>query len=207
MIMLTLLKVMIFAVLLFSVILHEVAHGYIALRLGDPTARDAGRLTLNPIKHIDPFGTVLLPLLLYFAQSPVLFGWAKPVPVNSFLLRDPDKDMMLVAASGPLTNITLAVLFGLGLRYLPAHSPPLVVDLLVYSCYINIILAFFNLLPIPPLDGSKLVAGFLPAKLKQSYLQLGRYSLFIILPFLYLALKYGVVTTIIERIFYLLVKA
>jgi len=188
--MLTLLKVMIFAVLLFSVILHEVAHGYIALRLGDPTARDAGRLTLNPIKHIDPFGTVLLPLLLYFA-----------------LLRDPDKDMMLVAASGPLTNITLAVLFGLGLRYLPAHSPPLFVDLLVYSCYINIILAFFNLLPIPPLDGSKLVAGFLPAKLKQSYLQLGRYSLFIILPFLYLALKYGVVTTIIERIFYLLVKA
>ena len=207
MIMLTLVKVMIFVVLLFSVILHEVAHGYTALRLGDPTARDAGRLTLNPIKHIDPFGTVLLPLLLYFAQSPILFGWAKPVPVNSFLFRDPNKDMMLVAASGPLTNITLAVLFALGLRYLPAHSPPLFVDLLVYSCYINIILAFFNLLPIPPLDGSKLVAGFLPDKFRQAYLQLGRYSLFIVLPFLYLALKYGVLTTIIERVFYFLVKA
>ena len=201
------LEIMIFVVLLYSVILHEMAHGYVALRLGDPTARDAGRLTLNPVKHIDPFGTVVLPLLLYFAHSPILFGWAKPVPVNSFLLRDPNKGMMLVAASGPLTNLTLAVLFALGLRYLPSHSLPFFVDLLVYSCYINIILALFNALPIPPLDGSKLLAGILPSRLRQSYLLLGRYGIVIILPALYLALKYGVLTAIIDRVFHFLVKA
>ena len=199
--------IMIFVVLLFSVILHEVAHGYTALRLGDPTARDAGRLSLNPIKHVDPFGTVFLPLLLHLAQSPILIGWAKPVPVNPLLLREPRKAMMLVAASGPLTNITLAVLFALGLRYLPASTVPLFVDLLVFSCYINIILALFNLLPVPPLDGSKLLAGLLPARLRESYMRLGRYGIFIVLPFVYLALKYGVLTTIVEGIFYFLVKA
>ena len=207
MVMLTLAKVMIFVVLLFSVILHEVAHGYTALRLGDPTARDAGRLSLNPIKHIDPFGTVILPLLLHLAQSPILIGWAKPVPVNPLLLREPKKAMMLVSASGPLTNITLAVLFALGLRYLPASTAPLFVDLLVFSCYINIILALFNLLPVPPLDGSKLLAGLLPARLRESYMRLGRYGIFIVLPLVYLALKYGVLTTIVEGIFYFLVKA
>jgi len=207
MVMLTLAKVLIFVVLLFSVILHEVAHGYTALRLGDPTARDAGRLTLNPFKHIDPFGTVVLPLLLHFAQSPILIGWAKPVPVNPSLLREPNKAMMLVTASGPLTNITLAVLFALGLRYLPASTTPLFVDLLVFSCYINIILALFNLLPVPPLDGSKLLAGLLPVRLRESYLRLGRYGIFIVLPFVYLAMKYGVLTTIVEGIFYFLVRA
>lgn len=207
MVMLTFAKVMLFVVLLFSVILHEVAHGYTALRLGDPTARDAGRLTLNPIKHIDPFGTVFLPLLLHFAHSPILIGWAKPVPVNSHLLREPNKAMMLVAASGPLTNITLAVLFALGLRYLPASTVPLFVDLLVFSCYINIILALFNLLPVPPLDGSKLLAGLLPVRLRESYMRMGRYGIFIVLPFVYLALKYGVLTTIVEGIFYFLVRA
>ena len=199
--------IMILVVLLFSVILHEVAHGYTALRLGDPTARDAGRLTLNPIKHIDPFGTVVLPLLLHLTHSPILIGWAKPVPVNPHLLREPNKAMMLVAASGPLTNITLAVLFALGLRKLPASTAPLFVDTLVFSCYINIILALFNLLPVPPLDGSKLLAGLLPVRLRQSYLRLGRYGVFVVLPFIYLALKYGVLTTIVERIFYILVKA
>ena len=199
--------IMILVVLLFSVILHEVAHGYTALRLGDPTARDAGRLTLNPIKHIDPFGTVVLPLLLHLTQSPILIGWAKPVPVNPHLLREPNKAMMLVAASGPLANITLAVLFALGLRYLPASTVPLFVDVLVFSCYINIILALFNLLPVPPLDGSKLLAGLLPVRLRESYLRLGRYGIFIVLPFVYLALKYGVLTTIVEGIFYFLVQA
>jgi Zn-dependent protease len=207
MIMLTLVKILIFVVLLYSVILHEIAHGYTALRLGDTTARDTGRLSLNPIKHIDPFGTVLLPLLLHLAQSPILFGWAKPVPVNPYLMRDPRRSMMLVSASGPLTNITLAVSFALALRYLPASTPPLLVDLFVFSCYINIILALFNLLPVPPLDGSKLLAGILPVNLSQPYLRLERYGIFIILPFLYLALKYGVLTRAVESIFYLLVQA
>jgi Zn-dependent protease len=115
--------------------------------------------------------------------------------------------MMLVAASGPLTNITLAVLFALSLRNLPASTPPLFVDLFVFSCYINIILALFNLLPVPPLDGSKLLAGILPVELRQAYLRLERYGIFIILPFLYLALKYGVLTLVVESIFYLMVRA
>jgi Zn-dependent protease len=204
--MLIVLKAMVFVVLLYSVILHEMAHGYTALRLGDTTARDAGRLTLNPIKHVDPFGTVFLPVLLYLAQSPFLIGWAKPVPVNPFFMRDPRRGMMLVAASGPLTNATLAVLFALALRNLPASAPPLLVDLLVISCYLNIILALFNLLPVPPLDGSKLLAGILPVRLRQPYLQLERYGIFIILPFLYLGLKYGVLTIVVESIFNLLVR-
>jgi Zn-dependent protease len=197
---------LIFLVLIYSVILHEVAHGYTALRLGDPTARDAGRLTLNPIKHIDPFGTVILPVLLHLAKSPLLVGWAKPVPVNPFLLRDPRRSMLLVAASGPLTNATLAVLSALALRYLPSLTPPLLVDLFVYACFINIILALFNLVPVPPLDGSTLLAGILPSKLRETYLRLGRYGIFIIIPFLYLALKYGVLTRVVKGIFDLLVQ-
>ena len=203
----TVAKAMIFVVLLYSVILHEMAHGYTALRLGDTTARDAGRLTLNPIKHIDPFGTVVLPLLLHLAQSPLLIGWAKPVPVNPLLMSDPRRGMMLVAASGPLTNTTLAVLFALALRNLPASTPALFVDLLVFSCYINIILALFNLLPVPPLDGSKLLAGILPVNLRRQYLRLERYGIFITLPLLYLALKYGVLALVVESIFHLLVRA
>ena len=183
------------------------AHGYTALRLGDPTARDAGRLTLNPLKHIDPFGTVVLPLLLHLTQSPILIGWAKPVPVNPHLLREPNKAMMLVAASGPLTNITLAVLFALGLRNLPSSTVPLFVDLLVFSCYINIILALFNLVPVPPLDGSKLLAGLLPVRLRESYMRLGRYGIFIVLPLVYFAMKYGMLTRIVEGIFTFLVRA
>jgi Zn-dependent protease len=199
--------IMILVVLLFSVILHEVAHGYTAFRLGDPTARDAGRLTLNPLKHIDPFGTVVLPLLLHLVNSPFIIGWAKPVPVNPYFFRDPRRGMMLVAAAGPLTNITLLMLSALAIRVLQALLHPLLITFLVYSCYINIILALFNLVPVPPLDGSNLLAGILPSRLRQTYVRLGRYGVFVVLPVIYLALKYGVLTKIVEGIFYFLVRA
>ena len=115
-------------ILFFSVIIHEVAHGYAAFTLGDPTARDAGRLTFNPIKHMDPWGTVVLPLFLILVRSPFLVGWAKPVPVNPYLMRDPKRGMMLVGAAGPLANISLILLSAIALRALPFSAPPLLFD-------------------------------------------------------------------------------
>jgi Zn-dependent protease len=195
------------AILLFSVILHEVAHGYAALSLGDPTARQAGRLTLNPIKHMDPWGTVVLPLFLILVRSPFLVGWAKPVPVNPFLLRDPKRGMMLVGAAGPLANIALILLSALGLRMLPFTAPPLLFDALKYCCAINIILALFNLVPVPPLDGSKVVAGILPPKIRQAYVSIERYGIFIIIALLYLGLLDRIIVPLYRVIFYLLVQA
>ncbi len=194
-------------ILLFSVILHEVAHGYAALKLGDPTAQYAGRLTLNPLKHMDPWGTVILPLFLVLIRSPFLVGWAKPVPINPNLIRDPQRGMMLVGAAGPLANITLILLSALALRTLPVSAPPLLFDLFKYCCAINIILALFNLVPIPPLDGSRVVAGILPTKMREAYVGLERYGIFIIIGLLYLGLLDVVIIPIFRIIFYFLVQA
>ena len=193
-------------ILFFSVIIHEVAHGYTALRLGDPTAQYAGRLTMNPIKHMDPWGTVILPLFLILIRSPFLVGWAKPVPVNPQLLRDPKRGMMLVGAAGPLANITLILLSALVLRVLPFSAPPFLFDLFRYCCAINIILALFNLVPIPPLDGSKVVAGILPPAMREAYISLERYGIFIIIGLLYLGLLDQVIIPVYRIIFYLLVQ-
>lgn len=167
-------------VLIFSVILHEVMHGYVAERLGDPTARRLGRLTLNPIPHIDPIGTILLPAIMIIPSliagagiGPV-FGWAKPVPVNPLNLREGRKDMALVALAGPLTNIIIALVF-------TALHHVFQSDLLVFPVVLNLWLAILNLLPIPPLDGSKFVAAFLPAPLAYEYESLARYGILIML--------------------------
>ena len=194
-------------ILFFSVILHEVAHGYAAFTLGDPTARDAGRLTFNPINHMDPWGTVVLPLFLIVVRSPFLVGWAKPVPVNPYLLRDPKRGMMLVGAAGPLANISLILLSAIALRALPFSAPPLLFDLFKYCCAINIILALFNLVPVPPLDGSKVVAGFLPPKIRDAYVGLERYGVFLIIGLLYLGLLDHLIIPLYRVIFYLLVQA
>ncbi|MCL4390068.1 MAG: site-2 protease family protein [Patescibacteria group bacterium] len=163
------------AILIYSVILHEISHGWVADHLGDPTARLAKRLTLNPIPHIDPLMTVALPLLLVLLSSPIIFGAAKPVPIDPFNFREPKKDTALTAAAGPVTNLLIALLFAIGFRILP-------LDIFAYGVQINVILAIFNLLPIPPLDGFKVVGGVLPDDLAAAWFSLERLGLtFVIL--------------------------
>ena len=158
--------------LLLAITFHEAMHGYAAYRLGDPTAKQHGRLTLNPFSHIDPFGSVLVPALLFLARAPFLFGWAKPVPVNFFRLRNPKQDMVWVAASGPLTNLALAAVSGifyqlvlLAAQVLPASTYVFLgffKGMAEFSVAINVLLALFNLIPIPPLDGGRILVGILP---------------------------------------------
>lgn len=170
------------AILLFSVVIHEVSHGLMADYLGDPTARYAGRLTLNPIKHLDPFGSVIVPLFLLLLRSPILFGWAKPVPINPYNLRDQKYGSAKVALAGPAANLALALVFGLTLRFLPvlAANPGLSL-MFSYIVFINVLLAVFNLLPIPPLDGSHILFTFLPYSLQNIKIFLNQFGLFILL--------------------------
>jgi Zn-dependent protease len=156
------------AVLAFSAILHEVAHGYMANYLGDPTARLMGRLTLNPIKHIDPIGSILLPGILLLTHSPILIGYAKPVPYNPYNLRGKYGET-LVAASGPATNVLIALIFGLLMRFGGVAMTQPMLEAFAVIVFINILLALFNLIPVPPLDGSKVLSGILPAGLGKAY--------------------------------------
>jgi len=160
-------------ILVFSAILHEIAHGYVAERFGDPTARLMGRLTLDPRKHIDPIMSIALPLLLLISGSPIIIGGAKPVPVDPFNLRDGRKDLALVSLAGPLTNIVIAVIFSLIFRIFPSGIIGLVVQL-------NLLLAIFNLIPIPPLDGSKIFSLLLPEKMADAYISQGTIGLILI---------------------------
>ncbi len=156
------------AVLIFSVILHEVAHGYMANWLGDPTARLEGRLTLNPLSHIDPLGSVILPAVLVLTNSPMLIGYAKPVPYNPYNLKG-KYDEAFVSGAGPGTNILIALFFGLIIRFGGVAMSPAMVAAFGIICYINVALALFNLIPIPPLDGSKVFSALLPGPLERSY--------------------------------------
>lgn len=155
-------------ILIFSVVLHEVAHGYMANWLGDPTARLQGRLTLNPLKHLDPMGSVILPVLLKLSGSPVLIGYAKPVPYNPYNLKG-KYDEALVAFAGPGTNILLAIIFGLIIRLFGEALDPSLFLAFALITIVNLALAVFNLIPIPPLDGSKIIANFLPLPLARAY--------------------------------------
>jgi len=171
-------------ILIFSIVFHEVAHGRIALWRGDTTARDLGRLTMNPIPHIDPIGSILVPLFLFFTGSPFLFGWAKPVPVNPWRFRDTKKDMAIVSFSGPASNLLLAILASVLFRILlnsTGESGHLLVQLLFFTVYINLVLAFFNLIPIPPLDGSKILMAVLPDQMLESYLKIERFGFIILM--------------------------
>src|SRR3989338_7887043 len=172
--------------LLYSVVIHEVSHGAVAYSLGDPTAKNLGRLTLNPFKHLDMFGSVLLPLLLVVLRSPFIFGYAKPVPYNPLNLRDRKYGAAKVAVAGPASNIVLAVLFGLTLRFLPdIFSSSLVPDLLGIVVILNLFLAIFNLFPIPPLDGHWLLLTFLPSGFIAVRTFLYKYSFVLLLIFLF----------------------
>ncbi len=169
-------------ILVASAILHEIMHGVVADKLGDPTARVMGRLTLNPIPHLDPIMSILLPTLLVLSGSPIIFGAAKPVPVNPIHFRDPKKDMALTALSGPLTNIALALVASQILRFLPLN--PLIYTVLSSIVIYNLMLAIINLIPIPPLDGSKVLAAILPNEIARSYLAIEQFGIFILFFFL-----------------------
>ena len=173
---------------IFAVTLHEAAHGFVAYHFGDDTAWQAGRVTANPLRHVDPFGTVILPAILILLRSPFLFGYAKPVPVNFRRLDRPRRDMVWVALAGPGTNVLLAVLSGL-LIYtsvlFPAGPAAWLESNLVNSILINVVLCVFNMLPLPPLDGGRVAVGLLPDRLALPLARLERYGILIILLLLF----------------------
>jgi Zn-dependent protease len=168
-------------ILIFSAILHEYSHGAMAYSLGDPTAKNAGRLTLNPMAHLDWFGSVLLPAVMVISQLPFVFGWAKPVPYNPYLLRDRRFGDAKVAIAGPAANLAIAVALGLVIRFIPLSIA--FVNLLEIAVIINIVLAIFNLVPLPPLDGSKILASFLSEKWRTKFLSLERFGFVLVILF------------------------
>jgi len=177
----------------FAVIIHEYAHGWVALKLGDSTARFMGRLTLNPFAHIDPIGTIFLPLILIMTHSPILFGWAKPVPVDFFNLNNPKRDMIWVGLAGPAANIIFAIALSLLLKIPLLIASYFAVSVITTAIMANLVLAVFNLLPIPPLDGSRVMTGLLPYNLGLEYSKIEPYGFIIIFVLLWL----GAINTII----------
>ena len=176
-------KVFGIVVLIMSVVVHEVAHGMVALKLGDQTAKNAGRLTINPIPHLDPIGSIFLPLLLIITNSPLLIGWAKPVPINPYNFRDKKWGNLKVALAGPGTNLIIALIFGLILRFflLLNFIPSGFYFIVSFIIFMNILLAIFNLIPIPPLDGSHILFTFLPYSMEKTKIFLSQFGFFILI--------------------------
>ncbi len=199
--------------LMIAVILHEVAHGYAAYKMGDSTAKDMGRLTLNPIPHIDPFGTIIFPAILMIVGSPILFGWAKPVPIDPSRFRDLRKGMFIVSIAGVLANFSLAIFFGILNRFLRELSPlvpgeiftTLIQPLLIFttqSVGINLILGLFNAIPIPPLDGSRALMSFISYRYWELFYRYEMYGFLLITVLLFT----GVIQQIILPPFYFLYR-
>ncbi len=191
-------------VLIFSVIIHEVSHGYVAEYLGDPTARLAGRLTFNPLKHLDPFGSFILPLLLYFSSGgAVVFGWAKPVPYNSYNLKNPAAAGGKIAAAGPVSNLLIAAVFGTLIRTFAAAGllSDFLATLFGIIIYLNILLSIFNLVPIPPLDGSRVLFALMPKNdsTLRAFVWLERYGM--ILVFLFILFGFQLIIPLVHYLF------
>jgi len=189
-------------VLVFSAIIHEYMHGWMAYRLGDQTAKNAGRLTLNPLAHLEWFGSFFLPLTMIITRMPFVFGWAKPVPYNPYNLRDHKYGEAKVALAGPLGNLIIAIFFGLCLRFLPFFNFTFS-GLLMIIVQINLILMIFNLVPIPPLDGSKILATFLPSHIRERYLHMERTGFILVILFVMLA--GGIIMPIVNFLFKIIV--
>jgi Zn-dependent protease len=169
-------------VLFFSIVVHEFAHGLVAYRLGDPTANDAGRLTLNPIAHVDLVGSIIVPLALFLSRSGFMIGWAKPVPINPSYFRNPMNGMALTGAAGPASNLILALAAALVLRFAGGFlGDGIVAQMLLYGIGINVALALFNLIPVPPLDGSRVILPLLPRSGARFYWELEPYGMFIVM--------------------------
>lgn len=187
-------------ILVVSVMVHEVAHGLTANAMGDPTAREAKRLNFNPLRHLDFVGSFLVPLISYQIGG-FIFGWAKPVPYNPYNLKNQKWGPAIVALAGPFSNFALAVVFGLCLRFIPV-LPDAAVLAIMLVVYVNLILGFFNLMPIPPLDGSKILAAFLPYKYEAWLLSLERWGFILVLFFVFFL--FPLLTPILPRLFSLL---
>jgi len=193
---------LVLVIVFFSVVCHEIAHGYVAYRLGDPTAWRMGRLTFNPLVHIDLFGTIILPGLLLLSGSRFLFAWAKPVPVNPQYFRDRKNGMMLVALAGPATNLAIALMLTMLLHLAGGILPEFLASSIAWAALINIVLMVFNLIPIPPLDGSRIVARFLKGSTLWQYMRLERFGMFIVFGLLFL----GVISSILQPVMFWAVK-
>ncbi len=187
-------------VLLFSVMIHEIAHGSIANFLGDPTAKNAGRLTLNPIRHLDIFGSILLPLMLVIIKSPFIVGWAKPVPVNPYNFRDQKSGIVKVAIAGPAANFLVAIIFGILIRF--SFLSAQFLFLFSVIAFINLLLGFFNLLPISPLDGFNFFFNLLPDSLWKIKAILQQYGMFILVLFIIFGFGFLIIPV---RFFYYLI--
>ncbi len=191
------------AILIMSIVIHEVSHGYAADMLGDPTAKLAGRLTLNPIPHLDPMGSIILPIILVVTNAGFIFGWAKPVPYNPYNLKHGRFGPAIVAVAGPLSNLFIAFVFGMVLRFGGSLGlPDAFLAISIYIVFINILLAVFNMLPIPPLDGSKVLFSVLPYKYQHIEQTLERYGFIILLFVIFFA--WGLIFPIISFLFWLI---